>query len=374
MWRTVRNRIIMASTITLQSISNFCSTHSDLLPLTGVGGYTSEPFISIANDVMAEVINDVQEWKWNSVETCDLTSTFSPFITSLNKQEYLFAGASAFVLQVSGVTQVTSSGAAIDLIANGGVTVSGGVVTVKTLEPHRFAVGNIVNLVGLVFTTGTAANYNSSYSDNGSIAQWAAGYTITAVTSKSFSFAAVAGQNNADAGGAPGFGVKNGSTVQLQGMGWLSAAGLVELNNPSSPPNWRHIKAVRSLSKQSRVGDPERVAVVQDYGTGVLRLRLQNVPGGVIWAINLIFQAAKPLLTDMAGTWSPIPDKADDLIRQGALYRCYRYLNPNSAATQNEFKKFEQVLNKTKGVDMAEESNVYLQPEQGLVDDYWPSY
>ncbi len=364
----------MASTITLQSISNFCSTHSDLLPLTGVGGFTSEPFISIANDALAEIINDAQEWKWNSVETCDLIATFAPLITSSNKQEYLFAGASAFVLQVSGAQAIVSSGAAIDLASNNGVTVSAGVVTVKTLEPHRFAIGNVVNLLGLIFTTGTASNYNSSYSDNGSITAWGTGYTITAIGTKSFSFAAGTGQNNSDVGGAPGFGVSNGGTIQLQGMGWLSGAGLMELNNPSSPPNWRHIKAVRTLSKQQRVSDPEKVSIAQDYGTGVLRVRFEQIPGGVIWAVNLIYQAAKPLLTNMAGTWSPVPDKYDDLIRQAALYRCYRYLNPNSKATQDAAAKLQAVIAKSKGVDFAEESNVYLQPEQGLVDDFWPSY
>ena len=179
----------MASTITLQTISNFCSTHADLLPLTGVGGYTSEPFLSIASDAMAEIINDEQSWKWNSVELFDAVQTFQPLITSptskitclrvrlrLSSSEWRNAS--------------NSSGAAIDLIANSGVTVAAGVVTVKTLEPHRFAVGNVVNLVGLLFTTGTAANYNSTYSDNGSVCSWSTGYTITAVTAKSFSFSA----------------------------------------------------------------------------------------------------------------------------------------------------------------------------------------
>lgn len=365
----------MASTITLQSIANFCSTHADLLPLTGVGGYTSDPFISIANDALGEIINKDQDWKWNTVEMCDLVATFAPLITSLNKQEYLFAGASAFVLAVSsGGSSVVSSGAAIDLISNGGVTVSGGVVTVKTLEPHRFAVGNVVNLLGLVFTTGTAANYNSSYTDNGSTASWSTGYTITAVTAKSFSFAAVTGQNNADVGGAPGFGISNGGTVQLQGYGWLSGANMFELNNNSSPPNWRQLKAVQNLPKWPRVSDPSSVSIAQDYGTGVLRVRFRQIPGGVIWAVNLIFQAAKPLLTNMAGTWSPVPDKFDALIRQACLYRCYRYLNPNSTATSNEYKKFQQVLAASQATDNAEESNVYLQPEEGLVDDFWPSY
>jgi hypothetical protein len=363
----------MASTITLQTISNFCSTHADLLPLTGVGGYTSEPFISIANDALGEIINTDQDWKWNSVELCDLVATFSPLVTSLNKQDYLFAGASAFVLQTTN-NSVVSSGAAIDLISNGGVTVSGGVVTVKTLEPHRFAIGNVVNLLGLVFTTGTAANYNSAYSDNGSVTSWSAGYTITAVTAKSFSFAAVIGQNNSDVGGAPGFGVSNGGTVQLQGMGWLATANMFELNNNSSPPNWRQVKALQNLPKWQRVSDPESISVIQDYGTGVLKIRFRQIPGGVIWGVNLIYQAAKPLLTSMAGTWSPVPDKFDALIRQAALYRCYRYLNPNSQATLNEYKKLQAVIAQAQGADNAEESNVYLQPEEGIVSDYWPSY
>lgn len=355
----------MASTLTLTTVANFCSVHADLLPLTGVGGYTSEPFLSIASDAMSEIINDAQDWKWNAVEFFDAVSTFQPLITSLNKQDYLFAGACAFVLQVSGAVQVTSSGAAIDLTTNNGVTVAAGVVTVKTLEPHRFAVGNIVNLLGLVFTTGTAANYNSTYSDNGSIAQWSTGYTITAVTANSFSFAAGTGQNNNDAGGAAG----------IANFGWLSGCTMMELNNNSSPPNWRQMKAVRNLPKWSRVSDPEQVAMVQDYGNGILRFRFNQIPGGVIWAVNFEYQKSAPLFTTLPyTTWSPIPDQYSDMIRQAVMYRMYRYLNPNSQATVEEKKKFDQVLAKSKGHDSAEESNVYLQPTDGIVDDYWPSY
>lgn len=358
----------MPSTLTLTAVANFCSTHADLLPLTGVGGYTSEPFLSIASGAMSEIINDVEDWKWNSVELFDAILTFQPLITSLNKQDYLFAGASAFVLQVSGTTQVTSSGAAIDLSSNSAITVSGGVVTVNTLEPHRFAIGNIVNLVGLIAKAGNSADitkYNSVFTDNGATATWSTGFTITAVTSKSFSFAAGTGQNNGDILGAPG----------INDFGWLTGCTMMELNNNSSPPNWRQMKAVRNLPKWQRVSDPEQVAVSQDYGTGVLRLRFNQIPGGVVWAINLIYQKSAPLFTTLTyTTWAPIPDSFSDLIRQAVIYRMYRYLNPNSNATQTELKKFEQILAKAKGADNAEESNVYLQPTEGIVEDYWPSY
>ena len=134
------------------------------------------------------------------------------------------------------------------------------------------------------------------------------------------------------------------------------------------------MKAVRNLPKWQRVSDPDYVAVMQDLGTGVLKIRFSQIPGGVIWAVNLIYQQAAPLFTGMSQTWSPIPDNYSDMIRQAALYRCYRYLNPNSASTQTEKKKLEQVIAKSQGHDDAEESNVYLQPTEGLVDDYWPSY
>jgi hypothetical protein len=355
----------MPSTVTLQAVANFCSTHADLLPLTGVGGYTSEPFLTIANDAMAEIINDAQDWKWNSVELFDNITGFQPLITSLNKQDYLFAGASAFVLQVSGATPVTSSGAAVDLSSNSGVTVSAGVVTVKTLEPHRFVVGNVVNLIGLTFSIGTAANYNSTLTDNGSVATWSTGYTITAVTAKTFSFAAVTGQNNNDVGGAPG----------ISDWGWGTSCTMMELNNNSSPPNWRQMKIVRDLNKWSRVSVPDQVAMMQDYGTGVLKFRFNQIPGGVVWAVNFEYQKSSPVLTTLQyTTFSPIPDSYRPLILQAVFYRMYRYLNPNSAATQAEKQKFDQLLQKSKGSDNAEESNVYLQPTQGLVDDYWPSY
>lgn len=357
----------MASTLTLISVANFCSIHADLLPLSGVGGYTSEPFLSIASDAMAEIINDEEDWKFNSIEMFDAISTFNPLITSLNKQDYLFAGACAFVLSTAnGGAQVTSSGAAIDLAANSGVTVAAGVVTVKTLEPHRFAIGNVVNLLGLIFSPGTAANYNSTFSDNGSLATWSTGYTITAVTAKSFSFAAGTGQNNSDVGGAAG----------INNFGWLSGCTMMELNNNTSPPNWRQMKAVRNLPKERRVSDPEQVAMVQDYGTGVLRFRFNQIPGGVIWAINFVYQQSAPLFTSLGSTqtWAPIPDTYSDLIRQAVIYRMYRYLNPNSQATMDQEKKFKQTLAKSKGRDCAEESNVYLQPDDGIVDGYWPSY
>src|ERR1700740_378576 len=103
------------STITLQNRLNFASTHGDLLPLAGVGGYTDEPALTLCNDALSDLISDPNDWVFNRVE-------MAPVYTCANKQDYLFAGATAFSLGG------TSQGWAIDLASNSAITVSAGVV------------------------------------------------------------------------------------------------------------------------------------------------------------------------------------------------------------------------------------------------------
>ena len=358
------------SNIKLSATVNYVTTHTDLLPLIGVGGITDEPGLSICNEAASEIINDENDWKWNSVELCSpigLTQgTGQPLIIYQSKQDYLFAGASAFTMSINSSSQSTgvqSSGASIDLASNSGVTVSGGVVTVKTLEPHRFAVGNTVFLFGLTFTTGTASKYNSTFTDDGNKTTWAGGYVLTAVTSTSFSFAAASGQNNNDVGGAPG----------ITNFGWLTAASMMELNNQSSPMNIRHLKAVRNLPAWSKLADPEQVAVMKDFGTGVLLIRFMYAPAAVTWIVNLIYQKESVPYTSLNQTWG-IPDNLVALINQAVMYRAMRYIR--SPRADNEYKIFQALLQKQLGSDQSEESNVYLEPMESLVDygPYWSGF
>ena len=55
------------SSTTLQSIVAFAKTHPDIAPLvlTPGGGMANQPALTIANDVMIEIISQVFNWKWN---------------------------------------------------------------------------------------------------------------------------------------------------------------------------------------------------------------------------------------------------------------------------------------------------------------------
>lgn len=338
-------------TLTLQSVVNLASTHADLLPLSGVGGYSNQPALDLCTDAASEIINDDTDWKWNAQE---LSTANQPLITSANKQDYLFAGATAFVL---GGANVQSCGAALDLSTNNAITVTSGVVTVVTLENHRFAVGTAVYLLGVVMSIGAASAYTSTHKDDGVTSQYTVSWVITAVTSNTFSFAATNSQLNGDVGGAPG----------INDFGWIDTCQMRELNNISSPPNIRQLRGVRDVVRWGRVADPEEIALVMDLGTGVLKFRFYYVPGSVIWSVGISYQKASPTFTALTQTWAPIPDMYSSLVRQALLYRMYRYLNSPTAPF--EYQKLQQELQKARGRDSAEESNTYIVPEDSLVDN-----
>ena len=328
---------------TLQQTVNFVSTHADLLPLAGVGGYCDEPALTLCNDVLSDLISDPSDWVFNRVE-------MAPVFTCANKQDYLFAGASAFVLSAAPTPSAViapSMGWAIDLASNSAITVAGGVVTVKTLEVHRFTAGSTVYMTG----NGLAA-YNSNFTDNGLVSQWNNGWVITSIpTPKSFTFAAASGQNNGDITGAPG----------ITNFGYGTSATLQELNNNSSPPNKYPLTYFRELPDTSRIAQPEKVSVIADLGTGVLKIRFAWIPSWTVFSALIVYQAMAPTKVALTDNWAPFPDNFSVVYQQGLIYRMYRYLNDSRADT--EYKKLQAEIAKVQEADNGSPSDVHMQPD-----------
>ena len=70
------------STITLQAMVDSVSTVGDLNPvLKSTGGFAAEPALTIANDVMSELIAERNPWKWNSIK-------LAPFVVNFSQQDY----------------------------------------------------------------------------------------------------------------------------------------------------------------------------------------------------------------------------------------------------------------------------------------------
>lgn len=332
--------------INLQSVVNLCATHADLIPLAGVGGYTNEPALSLCNDVLSDLLAAPHAWKFNRKE-------MGLLVTATNKQDYIFAGAVAFTLGA------TAQGWAIALASNSAITVTAGVVTVTTLENHRFAVGDTVYLNGVTMTTGTASKYNSTFTDNGSSSAWSNGWVITAVTSNTFSFAATSGQNNSDVGGAPG----------ITDFGWCEDASMVQMTDTSSPQHVQPLTAYRELPVTSRVANPTKVSVIADNGDGTLKIRFVLVPGTVPWGAKLVYQKAAPVKVALTDNWAPFPDSYSAVYRQALLYRMWRYIN--SPRADAEYQKLQAAIGKAQGSDDSEQTSVQIIPEEPIMSEDW---
>jgi hypothetical protein len=336
-------------TNTLQSVINFCSTQAELIPLTGVGGFLQEPGLSMCNDALATLLSSTNNWKINRKDYPNYLVT-APF-----KQDYIWGGSSAFTLAA------TQQGWAISLASNSGITVSGGVVTVNTIENHGFAVGDTVFLNGVVAQIGNGANaakYNSVITTNGitGVTTWSGGYTITAITANSFSFAAVAGQNNSDILGAPG----------IADFGWMQEAVMYMMADGSAPQRSNYLYAKRQLPVARIVSNPESIAVMADNMDGTLTVRFYYAPGNISWGAKLSYQMAAPVKTDVSQNWAPFPDHYAPIYRQAVIYLMYRYLN--SPRADSEYKKLQLEISKVSGFDDNEQTDVHVQPTIPLLD------
>jgi hypothetical protein len=333
--------------VTLQQVVNLTATHVDLMPLSGIGGYTNEPALSLCNDTIQELMTSPLAWKFNSIEMPSL-------ILRPGKQDYVFAGSSAFTLGTR------TMGAAIGLASNNAITVTGGLVTVNTLEAHLLSVGDTVYMLNNVATTGTTSVYNSVLLLTAAgTSMYMGGWVILSVTSTSFTFASTAGQNNGDVAGAPG----------ISNFGWLSDATMFDVNSTSTPQSRRHLNAVRDLQLQSAGGDPTEVAVVRDNGDGTLKIRIVPVPASSVWAVDLVYQAKAITKTALSDTWAPFPDDLSFVYRQHLLARMYRYIN--SPRADVEYQKAQAASMKASGASDRETSDIGLYPESSLMDSGW---
>jgi hypothetical protein len=326
------------STETLQTTTNLCRTHVALQPLTGVGGFVLEPALSLCNNTLQELLSPPYPWKFNRIEMPML-------VTYPCRQDYQFGGAVAFTLGS------TSRGAGIGLASNNAIGESGTTVTVNTLEPHGFSVGDTVYMSG-----NTVSSYNSTLTQNENSSVWSGGWTITAATSTSFTF--THGSSGLANSGAPG----------ITDFGWLESATMVELNSTSPIRSTRYLRAVQELRPVWQSENPCKVCVLKDNGDGTLKVRFDGVPGSTIWGVNLVYQAKPPIKVALTDTWAPFPDEYGFLYRQMFLALCWRYINDPKQVV--EYQKAEQMIIKALGKADSEASDVHIVPAEGLMPDW----
>lgn len=68
--------------VTIEELIKFARTHVKLVPIIGIGGFTNEPSLTIANKVKSRIINQSYNWEWNR-------ASIPTFLTEDGKDEYV---------------------------------------------------------------------------------------------------------------------------------------------------------------------------------------------------------------------------------------------------------------------------------------------
>ena len=110
---------------------------------------------------------------------------------------------------------------------------------------------------------------------------------------------------------------------------------------------------------------PEEASVIQDLGTGVIKVRFTPLPGNTPLGVTLIYQMKKPLLTSLAQTFAPFPDEYDVMLRQCFKAAALRYAGSKQA--EIETQRADAIVMAARGRDDAEESEEYIIPDDPLM-------
>lgn len=330
------------STVTITNVSNYAAQHTDLMPMSGIGGIANEPALSLANDTMNELLGEHFPWKFNRAE-------MAVFVTAPNKQDYKFAGAAAFSQTLGGV--------GIDLTTNSGITQSGSTVTVKVLESclNILAAGDTVFLAGIT-QTAIKAVYTPGQGNSG-VTAWSNGFAIATVATDGLSFTfTYAPVISTD--GAPG----------ITNFGWMENATMTLTASTQAVPFVYYLAAVRNLRPNSFTGIPGKISLIEDLGTGVLRLRLICTPGTQPFTISVVYQKKPVLKTALSDTWTPVPDNYIHVVRQMFLAMAYRL--SESPKEPEEFQKARALSAELCDTDDREDSDEFITPGESLVAGY----
>ena len=103
--------------------------------------------------------------------------------------------------------------------------------------------------------------------------------------------------------------------VAISNFGYLEKATVFLAD---ADPPLRELEVYQVLAKDGKNNPPQRIAPILEDGSGNITFRIFPPPDDV-YTVTPTIQKGAPLLTDLAGTWSPVPDRYGYLYEQGML-------------------------------------------------------
>lgn len=319
---------------TVQQVANQLKSNPEFYNiLGGAAGYSQEPALTIANEVMSRILAEGMPWKWNR-------AYIPPFITASLQQDYM--------------TQITDigwleSGWIVD-INNSTSNANRAPKPIRALETVR----------DIDQTAGQGVPFNISFIPNSLafLGTWYAdtpyscGYGVaqTPVTPI---------QQFMDVNGNLLYIDSTVLGLNIDSPGYTNFNIPLPSNQPYGVSGVTQPAADPGATPGTLVQDGSVIWTVADPNGYALRLSPLPALNGLCWYINLAYQIQPPDIPNLSTNLNPIPNQMVYLFRQG-FRAALKAFNGSKDAGQS-YMEWEETLQKAvRAADRQQEDNVFF--------------
>src|ERR1017187_10230570 len=337
------SQIYPPSTWTVQSVVNYARSYPDLVPVLGQSGWTQEPALTFANDIMQKILAQGMDWKWNRAYV-------PPFLTVALQQDY-----------ITNVTDIRwlEYGRRIDInnSTNNGNLAPKPVFTMETVrdlgrvsrQGHPFQLMYIPN--SLAYMGQWVANYN-----------YACGYGVAMTPQTPI-------QQFVDANGNVLYIDSTALDLNINSAAFTPAPTVLPPTSPygvsgTSPP-----VADPDTAPGTKIQDGTVVWTVADPNAYAIRVNPLPAFSGLVWLVEPVYQRVPPKINTLQDKLSPIPDAFAYLFRAGFIAMCKQHAGTKDANTAYTMWE-EALMTAVRSADRELESAVFY-PSSGLDGGGW---
>ena len=331
--------LTQTTSTTLQQVVTWARSYPECVPVLGTSGYTQEPALTFANDVMQKIFAQGMDWLFNYVQ-------ISPFLTVALQQDY--------------VTNVTDIGwmQGVDRVDINNSTNSG------NLAPKPLTNMEVVRELKSTSVQANPAQVAYVPNRQANMGVWTpntvipCGYGVASVPASPIQqFIDVNGNilyiNSAILG------------LNINSPGFTNTQIVLPSNSPYGTTGSTQPYAPPSAPAGTTVSDGTVTWTVADPNGYAIRVNPLPAQSGLCWLLMPYYQKRAPKITSLQQTLSPLPDDYLYLFRTGFLAMCYDHVSSPKAAAQYA-KWEEQIMQALRQADRSME--VYgLFPSNGIM-------
>ena len=332
--------LVPPSSITIQDVVNYTrAVAPETVPILPVAGYSYEPALTFANDVLQKIMAQGADWRWN-VSYCPLFLTNclqQDYVTSLRDLGWLM---SAYAIDINNNTNANNE------------------------APKPFYTMEVGREIGYTAYMGQPQIVTFIQNSQANFGTWQpntvypCGYGVPAAPATPI-------QQIVDPSGnilyldstqlnlsinSPGYTASNPPTLPTP-----NPYGTTGTTQPVLPPGSPAGQTILDGTVTWTVADPSGFAI-----------RLNPLPGigGLCWLMQVVYQRRAPKFTSLQNTISPIPDDFAFLFRAG--FTAYALMAAGSPRADKAYQIWEEQIAQARFMSQREQTEYGFYPDTGM--------